>query len=83
MKKLMLIALFGLFAGSASHAQAVFVRVRPVPPVFIRPVCPGPGHIWVDGMWRWDRRLRRNIWVEGYWSHGPQRFYHYSRFRRF
>ena len=83
MKKLMLIVLFGLFAATATSAQTVFVRVRPAPPVFIRPVCPGPGHIWVDGTWRWDRRLRRNMWVEGYWYRGPQHFHHYGRMRRF
>ncbi|HEY8936189.1 MAG TPA: hypothetical protein VIM65_13245 [Cyclobacteriaceae bacterium] len=82
MKKLMLIALLGLFIGSASYAQAVVVSVKPAP-VLIRPLCPGPGHIWVSGMWRWDRRLRRSIWVEGYWSREPQRFHRYGRVRRF
>lgn len=30
---------------------------------------PGPGYIWIDGYWRWDRG--RYVWVPGVWQRPP------------
>ncbi|WP_420385330.1 hypothetical protein [Roseivirga sp.] len=29
---------------------------------------PSNRHIWVSGYWHYDRRLRRDIWIDGHWS---------------
>ena len=61
-----LIALSALSAGS-SKAQVV-VAVRPEFPVAgVRPVCPHPGWVWIDGEWFWHRRFHRYVWREGHW----------------
>lgn len=30
--------------------------------VVARPMCPGPGYVWVDGYWGPDR-----VWIPGFW----------------
>jgi hypothetical protein len=57
-----------LFGIGTAKAQFI-VRVRPVAPVFIgvRPICPSPRHVWVEGHWRWNRNRGEYIWVEGHW----------------
>lgn len=34
-----------------------------------RPVMPGPGYVWIDGYWNWDRG--RYVWVPGRWERPP------------
>lgn len=42
--------------------------VAPAPPVVVvRPACPGPGHVWVEGTFRRDL-IGRTIWVPGRWE---------------
>ena len=28
---------------------------------------PSNRHIWIEGEWRYNRRLRRDVWYDGYW----------------
>lgn len=44
--------------GIGFGAPAPVAVVRPV----VRPVCPGPGYVWVDGYYA------RGAWVPGYWA---------------
>lgn len=43
----------------------------PPPPLRyeVRPAMPGPGYVWVDGYWRWDRG--RYVWAPGVWQRPP------------
>jgi hypothetical protein len=67
-------------AGSAS-AQ-VYVKVRPVEPVIVRPERPSPRHVWIGEEWQvrdggyvhtgghWAEPPHRGwAWVPGHWSH--------------
>ncbi len=54
MKKLLFILsiLFtALIFLSRCGPSSVVVRARPQPPVYVRPVAPGAGYIWVNGEW--------------------------------
>jgi hypothetical protein len=54
-----------VFTSTDSSAQ-VIIRVRPAPPVIVRPVAPSARHIWIDGNWVW--RGNNYVWVDGYWA---------------
>jgi hypothetical protein len=44
-----------LLAGGLCAAPRVAVRLQfgePAPVAVVRPVCPGPGYVWVNGYWR-------------------------------
>jgi hypothetical protein len=61
----MLLALSGsLFLSSC--AGSYYVADQPVEPVYVRPVAPYPGAVWVDG--DWVRRGGRYTYVNGYWA---------------
>ncbi|MBI3883578.1 MAG: YXWGXW repeat-containing protein [Sphingobacteriales bacterium] len=65
-----------------ASAQRIFVKVRPVAPVIVRPVAPSPRHVWVEGEWvprnrryeysngYWAEPSPGKIWVEGHWKQG-------------
>ncbi len=57
-----------------SHAQvAVGISVRigpPVLPVYVQPICPGPGYIWVPGYWAYGPD--GYFWVPGTWVYPPE-----------
>jgi WXXGXW repeat (2 copies) len=57
-----------------SRAQvAVGISVRigpPVLPVYVQPVCPGPGFIWVPGYWAYGDD--DYFWVPGTWVEPPE-----------
>ena len=46
--------------------SAVVVRERPVEPVYVRPVNPAPGYVWVEGAW--VRSGRGYVYRQGYWA---------------
>jgi hypothetical protein len=53
-----------------SHATSIFVSIGPpVAPVYVRPLIPAPGYIWVDGYWAWGDE--GYYWVPGYWTLPP------------
>ena len=57
-----------------SRAQvAVGISVRfgpPVLPVYVQPICPGPGFIWVPGYWAYGDD--GYFWVPGTWVEPPE-----------
>ena len=65
----------GLLAIPAqSRAQvAVGISVRigpPVLPVYVQPICPGPGYLWVPGYWAYGPD--DYFWVPGTWVFPPE-----------
>jgi WXXGXW repeat (2 copies) len=72
MKKLISFSLFltilllALAARNISQAQVIVTRA--VPAVMIKPVCPQRGYIWSDGYYRWNKRMNRHVWIDGYWA---------------
>jgi hypothetical protein len=72
LKSIALTSLFILGLITTTSAQ-VYVRVVPRPPVYARPPCPHPGHIWVGGEWRYNGRGYE--WREGYWAPPPRRYH--------
>lgn len=56
----------------AEAGARVYVRVGPPAPVVrVRPVAPGPRHIWVPGYYRWQRNAY--VWAPGAWVVPPRR----------
>lgn len=68
--KLLLLSAVMIAFSSVAGAQ-VFVQVRPVAPVIVRPAAPSARHIWVDGDWVW--RGNGYQYVNGYWMLPPAR----------
>ncbi len=57
--------------GFSSSAQVNFeVRVRPTPPVIVRPAPPSPRHVWIDEDWAW--RGGQYVYIGGHWEAPPQ-----------
>jgi len=54
-----------------SRAQVVVgvsVRIGPPPlPVYVQPICPEPGYIWVPGTWVEPPEVGL-LWTPGYWG---------------
>jgi hypothetical protein len=49
----------------------VSVRIGPPPlPVYVQPVCPGPGYLWTPGYWAYDP-VDGYFWVPGTWVLAP------------
>jgi hypothetical protein len=71
---LLLLALATLATPTAAYGRVsfgVFVSVAPPPlPVYVQPVCPGPGYIWTPGYWAWDPP-DGYYWVPGTWVVAP------------
>lgn len=64
MKKAMAVMMF--LAGGAFAAPAVTVGIGigvPAPVAVVRPICPGPGYVWLDGYY-----APNGVWVAGYWA---------------
>lgn len=59
-----------MFLGLQIQAHPhVYVKVRPVHHhvQVIRPACPAPGHMWVEGDWRWNPQINNYMWIDGRW----------------
>ncbi len=91
----MLMVAAGSFANTAS-AQ-VYVSIRPEWHPIVRPVAPGPRHVWIDEDWEyrngtyvavgghWAEPPHPGwIWVPGHWSHEERRghFWHPGHWAR-
>lgn len=65
------LVMFCLVTGfaEASQAQRIFVKVRPVAPVVVRPAAPSSHHVWVEGEWVWTSN--NYVWHAGYWAEPP------------
>jgi hypothetical protein len=70
--KALVILIFTL-AFAASASSQVYVRVVPRPPVHVRPPCPQPGYVWIDGGWFYNGR--HYVWQNGYWGRPPHRYH--------
>ena len=67
MKKLLFIPLLYVSISLLSCSGSRYVvGVRPVQPVYERPVSPGLGYIWIEGDWRYQGNSY--IWHEGNWG---------------
>ncbi|HEV2385922.1 MAG TPA: YXWGXW repeat-containing protein [Candidatus Acidoferrales bacterium] len=63
--------IFAPVAASAQVAVGVFVSYGPPAlPVFVQPLCPGPGYFWTPGYWAWDP-VFGYYWVPGTWVLAP------------
>src|SRR5712664_3009297 len=55
----------------AQVAVGISVRIGPPPlPVYVQPVCPEPGYIWVPGYWAYGPD--GYFWVPGTWVEPPE-----------
>jgi hypothetical protein len=60
-----------LGAARADASTRVYVSVGPpVAVAQVRPVMPGPRHVWVDGYQRWNGTAY--VWVPGRWALPPR-----------
>jgi hypothetical protein len=70
----LLLAVLVMAAPAPSSAQvAVGISVTIAPPalpVYVQPICPGPGFIWIPGYWAWDPEFGY-YWVPGTWVIAP------------
>jgi hypothetical protein len=86
MKKLLsglfLFAFLTLGISLSAGAQTIYVKVRPAVPVVVRPVAPGPTHVWIAEEWRpngsgyayaggyWAAPPHPGwAWIPGHWKH--------------
>ena len=70
-----LLLIVGLLAipvqSRAQVAVGISVRIGPpVLPVYVQPICPGPGYIWVPGYWAYGPD--GYFWVPGTWVFPPE-----------
>jgi hypothetical protein len=71
-KKTFLAVAIALSCGVTSASAQIYVNVRPRHDVVVvRPVAPGPRHVWVDEDWRQDHG--RYVYSGGYWAAPPRR----------
>jgi hypothetical protein len=57
----------GVLSTLASSCIVSYPTIAPPPVrVEVRPVQPGPNHIWIGGYWAW--RSSKYVWVGGYWT---------------
>jgi hypothetical protein len=75
--------LSGIIMALAFGASAqVYVTVRPTPPVIVRPIAPGPNHVWIGEEWEARNGVYVHtgghwalpphpgqIWIGGHWAH--------------
>ncbi len=52
-----------------NNGNVRYVKVRPNAPnvVVVRPACPGPKHIWIDGDWVWSPQVNQYVYEQGKW----------------
>ena len=70
-----------LLAGSALAGPRISIGIgfgAPAPLAMVRPACPGPGYVWVDGYYGGN-----HDWVPGFWRRPavvvPQHSFGYDR----
>ena len=55
---------------SSAFVSVSVTIAPPALPVYVQPVCPGPGYIWTPGYWAWDP-VYGYYWVPGTWVLAP------------
>ncbi len=69
------VLLLSMAVSFASNAQFV-IKVRPGTPVVrVRPIAPGPRHVWVSGEYVW--RSGQYYYNDGYWATPPSHHKHW------
>lgn len=53
-----------------ARTTVIITNAPPPRPRIVRPPCPGPTYVWIDG--RYDYRGDRYVWVSGRWSVPPR-----------
>ena len=75
LSKFTAVLLLSMAVSFASNAQFV-IKVRPGAPVVrVRPIAPGPRHVWVSGEYVW--RSGQYYYNDGYWATPPSRHTHW------
>ena len=81
MKKLVFGFIFAfaslLFFSSDAFAQ-ISSKKRPPKPEKIEETIPerlSPYHEWIEGRWKWKKKEKKYVWVEGYWRLSRNRLY--------
>lgn len=72
MRKLFFASVFLIvvfFALVSSTQAQVVVKVEPARPatVIVKPAKGRKGYVWVDGHWRYSKRMNRYVWVDASW----------------
>ncbi|HVY76521.1 MAG TPA: hypothetical protein VG890_16945 [Puia sp.] len=62
-------ALIAVAVSFSASAQAIYVKVRPTPPVVVRTAAPGPTHVWIGE--EWEARGGKYVFVGGHWAVPP------------
>jgi uncharacterized protein YfaT (DUF1175 family) len=75
------VILMGCVAGFTScSVESGVVQTRPADVIYVRPVSPGPGYVWMGGNWvyrggnynwhegRWHRVRAGRSWQDGRWE---------------
>jgi len=58
-----------IMAFSFSASAQIFVRIRPVHAVVVRPAAPSPRHVWIDE--EWAPRGGTYVYTGGHWALPP------------
>jgi WXXGXW repeat (2 copies) len=67
--KYYVLAFLAIGLSLSAGAQQVYVKVRPTVPVIVRPVAPGPHHVWITEEWRPSGGTY--VYAGGYWAAPP------------
>ncbi|HMV14225.1 MAG TPA: hypothetical protein PKK18_01195 [Chitinophagales bacterium] len=79
MKKLLILIVISLVMLHSQARPKVYVKVNKnehryvkVCPsatnvVVVKPACPSPKHIWIDGDWIWNPQINQYVYVQGKW----------------
>ncbi len=70
MRYLFVLIILIFFSVKTIDAQ-VIVKAKPAKPKVVLKAKdvkkPGPKYSWIDGHWKWDRKLKKYVWVKGQW----------------
>src|SRR5215471_8225950 len=68
--RLLVILMTALAAGQGQVSVGVSIRIGPPAlPVYVQPICPGPGYVWTPGYWAYGPD--GYYWVPGTWVIAP------------
>ena len=70
LQKLLVFSFLTIGIGLSVQAQSIYVKVRPVVPVVVRPAAPGPHHVWIEEEWRPSGATY--VYAGGYWAAPPK-----------
>ena len=63
-----MVVLFSLIGNFTATSQIVVKVIPPKPKVIVpHPAKANPGHVWIDGHWKWSKKENKYVWVKGHW----------------